>query len=84
MQNVSILGVGQTPVAKQPGQSIGRLASRACQAAIAAAGVEDVDAIFVGNMLSGDVTGQSHLGPLISAAIGAGRTDSEQHIRMEI
>ena len=32
MQNVSILGVGQTPVAKQPGQSIGRLASRACQA----------------------------------------------------
>jgi acetyl-CoA C-acetyltransferase len=33
------------------------------------AGVDHVDAIFVGNMLSSELTGQSHLGPLIGSAI---------------
>jgi len=76
MPNVSILGVGQVPVAKHQGISIGELATRACRAALTDAGISDVDAIFVGNMLSSEVTGQSHLGPLVSAALGHGRRES--------
>jgi acetyl-CoA C-acetyltransferase len=66
---VSILGVGQTPVANYESLSLRSLAARACRAAMDDAGVEHVDAIFVGNMLSAELTGQSHLGPLIGSAI---------------
>ncbi len=69
LRNVSILGVGQTPVANHEGISLKSLAVRACRAAMADADVGHVDAIFVGNMLSAEVTGQSHLGPLIGAAV---------------
>ncbi|EMI15568.1 acetyl-CoA acetyltransferase [Rhodopirellula maiorica SM1] len=69
MRNVSILGVGQTPVAKHENQSIQSLARKACSAALCDADVKHVDAIYVGNMLSSEVTGQSHLGPLIASEI---------------
>jgi acetyl-CoA C-acetyltransferase len=72
IRNVSILGVGQTPVANHESLSLRSLAVRACRAAIADAGVDHVDAIFVGNMLSNEMTGQSHLGPLIGSAISDG------------
>ena len=70
MQSVAVLGVGQTPVGKHSGVSIGSLGARACRLAMADAGVDGVDALYVGNMLSREVTGQSHLGPLIAAEIG--------------
>jgi acetyl-CoA C-acetyltransferase len=70
MQSVSVLGVGQTPVGKHAGISVGSLALRACRTAMADAEIDAVDAIFVGNMLSAEVTGQSHLGPLIGAQLG--------------
>ena len=76
MRNVSILGIGQTPVGKHEHLSLADLGTAACRAAMADAGVDDVDAIFVGNMLSSEVTGQSHLGPLISAALDGGRRES--------
>src|SRR5215831_13985324 len=76
MRNVSILGIGQMPVGKHEHLSLADLATAACRAAMADAGVDDVDAIFVGNMLSSEVTGQSHLGPLISAALDDGRRES--------
>src|SRR6266850_8084670 len=69
IRKVSILGVGQTPVANHGTLSIRSLATRACGAAMADAGVRHVDAIFIGNMLASEVTGQSHLGPLLSSAI---------------
>jgi acetyl-CoA C-acetyltransferase len=43
---------------------------------MADAGVRRVDAIFVGNMLASDVTGQSHLGPLLSSAISEDPVES--------
>lgn len=67
---VSILGVGQTPVANYENLSLRGLAARACRAAMDDAGVDHVDAIFIGNMLSAELTGQSHLGPLIGSAVG--------------
>src|SRR5262245_12970769 len=73
---VSILGVGQTPVGNHETHSIRNLATRACRAAMADAGIHRVDAIFVGNMLASDVTGQSHLGPLLSSSISEDPVES--------
>jgi len=71
-RSVSVLGIGQTRVANHEGCSLRSLASEASRAALADAGLRGVDAIFVGNMLSNQTTGQSHLGPLVSSAIGNG------------
>jgi len=71
-RSVSVLGIGQTRVANHEGCSLRSLASEASRAALADAGLRGVDAIFVGNMLSNHTTGQSHLGPLVSSAIGNG------------
>ena len=57
VRNVSILGVGQTPVANHESISLKELAARASRAAMRDAGVRSVDAIFVGNMLSGNMSG---------------------------
>src|SRR5580698_10127322 len=76
MRDVSILGIGQIPVGKHEKLTIADMAAAACRAALADAGIDDVDAIFVGNMLSSEVTGQSHLGPLVSAALKGGRRES--------
>ncbi len=76
MHSVSVLGIGQTPVATHEGVSIGALASHACHRAMADAGIDQIDAVFVGNMLAGEVTGQSHLGPLIGARVGNRQVES--------
>ncbi len=76
MRDVAILGIGQIPVGKHEKLTIADMAVSACRAALADAGVDSVDAIFVGNMLSSEVTGQSHLGPLISAALDDSRRES--------
>lgn len=76
MRNVSILGVGQIPVAKHEHKTIAGLASEAALAAMADAGIDAVDAVYIGNMLSKDTTGQAHLGPLVGSAIGHGRAES--------
>ena len=44
MEDVSIIGVGQTPVAKHEHLSIVSLGSRTCRAAMADAGIDDADA----------------------------------------
>jgi acetyl-CoA C-acetyltransferase len=72
---VSILGVGQTPVVKRETRSVGALAECACRIAMADAGINDVDAVFVGNMLSGELMGQNHLGPLVATAVSDGHIE---------
>jgi acetyl-CoA C-acetyltransferase len=74
-RQVSILGIGQTPVVKRERLSVGALAERACRAAMDDAGVCDVEAVFVGNMLSGELTGQNHLGPLVASSISGGNIE---------
>src|SRR5512141_2159745 len=70
MDDVSIIGVGQTPVREHWDTSLRELAVRAVLAAMQDAHVEDVDAIYVGNMLSGELTRQEHLGALIADQLG--------------
>lgn len=70
MRDVSIIGVGQTPVREHWDASLRELAVRAVLAAMQDAHVEDVDAVYVGNMLSGELTRQEHLGALIADQLG--------------
>lgn len=70
MRDVSIIGIGQTEVAEHWGKSLRHLAGEAVLAAMRDAGVERADALYVGNMLSGELNGQEHLGALIADFVG--------------
>jgi acetyl-CoA C-acetyltransferase len=70
MRDVSIIGIGQTPVAEHWDRSLRHLAADAVLAAMKDAGIDSADALYVGNMLSGLLTGQEHLGALIADFVG--------------
>ncbi len=70
MREVAIIGVGQTKVGEHWETSLRHLALQASQAAVADAGAKRVDALYVGNMLSGELTGQEHLGALVADFAG--------------
>ena len=66
--NIKILGIGMTQFGELWSKSLVDLAEEAAVKAIKDAYLQlsALDAIFVGNMLSGAVTGQEHLGALIA------------------
>ncbi len=70
MREVAILGVGQTPVREHWDISLRALAVEAGRAALADAGADRVDAIYVSNMNSDRLVGQRHLGPLVADYLG--------------
>ncbi len=70
MRPVSIIGIGQTPVGEIWDRSLRHLGHDALIAALSDAGVESVDALYVGNMLSGELAGQEHLGALMADFVG--------------
>lgn len=70
MRDVSIIGIGQTPVGEHWQRSLRHLAYDAVAAAMKDAGIEAAHAMYVGNMMSGETSGQSHLGALIADFCG--------------
>ncbi|MCA9957802.1 MAG: thiolase domain-containing protein [Anaerolineales bacterium] len=66
----SIIGIGQTDVREHWQTSIRHLAWYAIEAALDNAQVSKVDAIYVGNMLAGQLSRQNHLGALIADFAG--------------
>jgi acetyl-CoA C-acetyltransferase len=70
MREVAILGIGQTPVDEHWDKSLKELAGDAVFAALSDANRESVDAIFVGNMMSGSANHQQHLGALMADWVG--------------
>jgi acetyl-CoA C-acetyltransferase len=70
MRDVSIIGIGQTKVAEHWDRSLRHLAGDAVLAAMGDAGIETADALYVGNMMSGLLTGQEHLGALVADFVG--------------
>ncbi|HSQ40080.1 MAG TPA: thiolase domain-containing protein [Anaerolineales bacterium] len=70
MRPVAILGIGQTKVDEHWDKSLKELAGEAAFAALADAGIQRADALFVGNMLSPLISGQNQLGTHISDWIG--------------
>ena len=52
MRQVAILGIGQTKVDEHWDKSLKELGGEACFAALQDGGIDKVEALFVGNMLS--------------------------------
>lgn len=74
MREVFVIGVGQVPVNNAPEAHVAQLGSQAVQLALADAGVtpDRIDALYVGNMLSGILGQQQQLGSLIVDYAGLG------------
>jgi acetyl-CoA C-acetyltransferase len=70
MTNTSIIGIGQTDVREHWDTSIRHLAWYAIEAAMDDAHSTQIDAIYVGNMLAGQLSNQNHLGALIADFAG--------------
>jgi acetyl-CoA C-acetyltransferase len=70
MRSVSIIGIGQTPVGELWDMSARQLAYKAISSAMADAGIDRADALFVGNMLSGSLLDQEHFATLVADFCG--------------
>jgi len=70
MREVVILGIGQTPVDEHWDKSLRELAGEAILNALKDAQREEVDALYVGNMMSGILIQQENLGTLIADWVG--------------
>ena len=70
MREVAILGIGQTKIDEHWDLSLREIGGNAAFAALQDAGMDQVDALFVGNMLSPLIDGQNQLGTYFSDWIG--------------
>lgn len=73
---VYIAGIGQLKVEKESSLSIREMGAKVIREALNDAGIEQVDAIFLGNMLSGMISSQQQLGSLVASASGLGGTEA--------
>src|SRR5512141_1999 len=76
MRQVAILGIGQIKIDEHWDLSLREIGGHAAFAAMQDAGVERVDALFVGNMLSPLVNAQNQLGAFFSDWIGLWHQES--------
>ena len=70
MRDVVVIGVGQTPVEEHWDRSLRHMGHDAIMPALADAGIDHADALYVGNMLAGPLSGQEHVGALIADFVG--------------
>ena len=70
MRQVSIIGIGQTKVDEHWYKSFRDLAVDAVLAAVQDAGAPTVEALYLGNMLSGQLIGQEHTAALVADYAG--------------
>lgn len=70
MRKVAIIGIGQVPVREHWGKSLRELAVDALWQALEDANRNEIDGLVVGNMLSGTLSEQEHLGALIADFAG--------------
>lgn len=70
MRKIAVLGIGQTKIDEHWEKSLREIAGEAAFAALQDAGVEKVDSLFVGNMLSPLINGQNQLGSFLADWIG--------------
>jgi acetyl-CoA C-acetyltransferase len=79
-REVVIAGVGQVAVREHWETSLRDLAYQSIKKAVCDADIDGVDALYVGNMLAGELSGQEHLGALISDYCGF---DGIEAVRIE-
>ena len=70
LRGVSIVGIGQIPVQKATHQSLKEMGAEVVHLAMKDAGIDTVDALFAGNMLSDELQNQKHLATLIASSAG--------------
>ncbi len=70
MKKVAVIGIGQVPVGEHWDKSLKELGVQALLNALEDAQRESIDALFVGNMVSGTLSAQEHLGALIADYAG--------------
>lgn len=75
MQKVSAIGIGATPVDEHWNFSLRELAGMAALQALEDAQLNRVDAIIIGNMMSGTANKQQHLGAYLADWIGMPMTE---------
>lgn len=79
MREVAVIGIGQTTIDEHWDKSLKELAGEAALAAMQDAGINGVDGVFVGNMMSGSANRQQQLGAYIADWIGV-RYANAMHI----
>jgi acetyl-CoA C-acetyltransferase len=70
MTQVAVVGVGMVPVQKRSPESLRQLAKGAVRAALEDASLQRVDALYLGNMLADELSGQKHLAALVASHAG--------------
>ncbi len=70
MREIAVVGVGMTPVTAGSGKTLTQFFVEAATEAIEDAGVDRLDSLYVGNMMSGFLQKQEHLGALMATALG--------------
>ncbi|HSY76743.1 MAG TPA: beta-ketoacyl synthase N-terminal-like domain-containing protein [Bacteroidia bacterium] len=73
---IYITGIGQLKVEKDSPLSIREMGAKAIKMAMKDAGIEKADAIYLGNMLSGIMSNQQQLGPIVANEAGLYSTES--------
>jgi acetyl-CoA C-acetyltransferase len=76
LRRVYIVGIGQTPVQEHWDRSGRDLAADSVLQAMIEAGIDKADAIYVGNALSGELTGQEQVAALVADFAGLTGTDA--------
>jgi acetyl-CoA C-acetyltransferase len=70
MPDVAIIGAGQIPVGEHWESGLRALAAQAIEAALDDAGINQVDALYLGNAYGGTASSQTHLGALVADYTG--------------
>ncbi len=70
MRDVGIIGIGQTPVSEHWDRSLRDLAAEAVLQALRDAGNPEIGALYVGNMLAGQLSGQENVATAVADAAG--------------
>ncbi len=71
MRKVAVIGIGSTKIDEHWDKSLRELAGDAILAAMSDAGLDRLDGIYVGNMMSSAANQQQHLGTYIADWVGA-------------
>lgn len=70
MRSVSVVGTAQLPIKKRYDKKLHQLGAKVVRDLMEQAGVDEVDALFAGNMLSDELQGQKHIAALIADEAG--------------
>ena len=70
MREAAVLGVGMTSITSGSGRTLTDLFVEAAKQALDDSGVDRIDSLYVGNMMSGFLQNQEHLGALMATALG--------------